>query len=73
MTPSLGAPPLLTREACPLHPFSISGFEAPGGPAQMKGVFTGWFIDVIHLIKLLGEKQRSKEFRQHVPEHGDRL
>jgi len=55
------------NEACPLHPFSISGFEAPGGPAQMKGVFTGWFIDVIHLIKQKPFKDLKGEEFGNVP------
>ena len=51
---SMSTVPTVAFQACPLSPFSISGFANPGGPAQMKGVFTGWFIDVIHLIKQLG-------------------
>ncbi|CAE7029306.1 unnamed protein product [Symbiodinium sp. CCMP2592] len=40
------------NEACPMTPFSVAGFSKPGGPAQLKGVFAGWFVDVIALIKL---------------------
>ena len=28
-----------------------------GGPAQLKGVFAGWFVDVMALIKFLGSLQ----------------
>ncbi|CAE7843454.1 unnamed protein product, partial [Symbiodinium sp. KB8] len=40
------------NEASPMTPFSVAGFSKPGGPAQLKGVFAGWFVDVIALIKL---------------------
>ena len=49
---SLGLPPAVAQGS-PLHPFSISGFTAPGGPAQLKGVFAGWYLDVIALLKPL--------------------
>jgi len=57
------------NEACPLSPFSISGFANPGGPAQMKGVFTGWFIDVIHLIKQKPFKDLKDEEYGPVPKN----
>ncbi|CAE7654141.1 unnamed protein product [Symbiodinium sp. CCMP2592] len=47
------------NEACPMTPFSIAGFSKPGGPAQRKGVFVGWFVDVIALMQL--EKFKSLE------------
>ncbi|CAE7273357.1 unnamed protein product [Symbiodinium pilosum] len=40
------------NEASPMTPFSVEGFSKPGGPAQLKGVFAGWFVDVMALIKL---------------------
>ncbi|CAE7037441.1 unnamed protein product [Symbiodinium natans] len=41
------------NEASPMTPFSVAGFSKPGGPAQLKGVYAGWFVDVMALIKLL--------------------
>lgn len=55
------------NEACPLSPFSIAGFTTPGGPAQLKGVFTGWFVDVIHLIKQKAFKDLTGEDLGEVP------
>ncbi|CAJ1367584.1 unnamed protein product [Effrenium voratum] len=49
------------HEGSPLHPFSISGFTAPGGPAQLKGVFAGWYLDVIALLKNAKFKNLSGE------------
>ncbi|CAK9051299.1 unnamed protein product [Durusdinium trenchii] len=54
------------NEACPLSSFSIAGFTTPGGPAQLKGVFTGWFVDVIHLIKSLGCGHRTAPLQEAI-------
>ncbi|OLQ01024.1 hypothetical protein AK812_SmicGene16255 [Symbiodinium microadriaticum] len=48
------------NEASPMTPFSVAGFSKPGGPAQLKGVFAGWFVDVIALIKFRVPVQLKK-------------